>query len=337
MSVRFSSALRTAASVLTGGRPVGRYDPRRPRRRVVLREDRLLQVVLGLGEVVLGEDDALLAARELGLRLHHVERRHGADLHADLVLLQEPLGEIEVLLRRRERVDGVDQLVVVDLHLRHGREDGLAELHVADLAVLLGDPQLVARGVDSEVAEQRLVEADVELRAVVRVQRGERVVRVALEVVEVDRERAARLLQRDLGAEVPHVLLRVHDVAAREGARALGVGRGAVEGRVEHRVERALRAEDVLLAQLGVVARDREVRVVLESPLDGLVERQAELAAGGHRLRRGRLSRLLLCGSGRRVLGRGRRGREAGDGDGDEQRERSPNPSSHVVRDLQAA
>ena len=113
----------------------------------------------------------------------------------------------------------------------------------------------------------------VRLRVVDRVEGRERVVGVPLVVVEADGQVGAGL-DREADAEVPDVRLRVDGRAPAEGVRSLRVGRVLAQGAEQEGVVVALVGEDGLRAQLGVVALDRDVGVVLERPLDGVVQRQ---------------------------------------------------------------
>ena len=136
MSVRFSRAFWIARVhvhlAAFGGGPVRGDDAEGPgRRRSPGRWP--LQGVLGLGQ---GFSATITPSSRLATsdsRLHDVEGGHGPDLHPDLVLVEELLREGQALAGGREVVDGVDQVVVEPLHVRHRVDHGLAELDVGDL------------------------------------------------------------------------------------------------------------------------------------------------------------------------------------------------------------
>ena len=99
MSVRFSSAVcdraaRCPPAIGSARGPVGRARCGSVQiSRVVVREDRpACSASSASQQRGLGHDHALLAARHLGLGRHHVERRHGADAHLDLVLVEQLAG-----------------------------------------------------------------------------------------------------------------------------------------------------------------------------------------------------------------------------------------------------
>jgi hypothetical protein len=291
----------------------GGGDPGGPHAGVVLREDDALEVVLGVGEQVLRNDHSLLAGRHLRTGLDDVERGHGPDLHPDLVLLEELLGEVEAVVGGPEVVHGVDEVVVVDLRGRHRVDDRLAELDVRDLAVDLGELELPAGRVDLEVREQRLGDADGDARRVGRVEAGEEVVRVGPPVVPGHVELAPGL-DRESGSEVPDVRLRVDDLAAAEEAGRLVVPRSVVEVGEQKGVVETLGGDHALGGDLRIVLLDLDVDVVGEGLLHRVVQRQPQ-------------DLLLLLTLGRR----------AGDEpDREQQGAKRRNPSSHVLRDLQA-
>ena len=107
----------------------------------------------------------LLARRDLHARLEDVERRGGADVDADLRDARLVAREEERFLdhvdvaggRRRGRVGLLDRLTVSMQHA--------AERLVVDAEGVAGDVDAAAGDVDAEVARQRLLEAEAEVRA----------------------------------------------------------------------------------------------------------------------------------------------------------------------------
>ena len=194
-SDRLSSALRTAASTsiacaMNGAASVGSN--------VVVQksgvagiEDQRAQVVLRALDGGLGDDDALFVARDFGLRLHDVDRRHRADLDALLVVLQRLLRQRQRFLLRLQVVDGVRQIPVRVLHVPRRLDDHRVQLNVGEIARLLADRDLLADRVDREVAEQRLRVLEVDVRRNLRAEGGEEVRRRRARAVPVRGIRAA--------------------------------------------------------------------------------------------------------------------------------------------------
>ena len=159
-SVRFSSALRTAASTSTvigwnGGRSTasmcmvqksgdGRVEDQRPQR------------VFRRLDLRLADDDRLLALGDFGFRLDDVDRRRGADLDARAGVAQRLLRQLERLLLHAQRRVRVGQVPVGVAHRAQRGGDGLPHLDVGDLAVLERWLDLLPDVVDAEPAHQRL-------------------------------------------------------------------------------------------------------------------------------------------------------------------------------------
>ena len=179
----------------------------------------------------LGDDHRLVVPGHLRLRLDDVDRRHRADLHALLVVGQQPLGQVERLPLRGQVVVGERQIPVRVPDVARRLGDRLQERRIGVLAHLAVDLDLLPGVVDLEVAEQRLAEVDAEGREQLRVEGLEEVGRRDPRAVPGERVVAAgrqQLLDAERRFE-PGVGDLVQ--AAGEGAGRRRGGRGAVQAR----------------------------------------------------------------------------------------------------------
>ena len=194
MSVRFAIAFRTAASTSTAcarkRHRIGRLEADGPEVRHLRVENQRAQPIFRLLDGGLRHDHGLLVPRHFGLRLDDVDRRHGADLDALLVVGQQPLREVERLLLRLQVVDLVRQVPVGVLHVARRRDDRGLQLHVGGLAVFPAGLERLPQVVDLEVLQQRLRDVERHVRAEQRVEVGEEVGR--RRAGAVPRERVVR-------------------------------------------------------------------------------------------------------------------------------------------------
>ncbi len=254
-------------------------------------------VVLGVAELALGLDDALLAHRHVGLALHQLERRHGTDFDLDAVALVQLAREVEALLRDVELLARLDQVPVGIDHLLDGRGDLGFENLAADLAApARHQEQPVGIGV-AEAAQQGLVELEGHVRAVGGAQRVD--VGLAPGVLPAERQIAAgRQELADPEVQVLHAVLRGHELGDLRAGLVLGESRGFGPEVVE--------AEVLLHGQPrrgAVVALDGDREVLAQRDLDRLF--QSEQDGAVHDVDR---RRLHPPGIGVHLQGRGRRG-----------------------------
>ena len=201
-------------------------------------EDERAQVVLRRLDRRVGDDDTLFVARDLGLRLHDVDRRHRADLDALLVVLQRLLRERQRLLLRLQVADRVRQIPVRVLDAAQRAGDDALQLDVRQLARLLAVLHLLSDLIDREVAGQRLREAElhvrVELRAVV-VKDARRRQPLAVEVGGVIAAPGQRLAEPNARVGGPIRISRHDDarrrLTRRDSARELDVRLGTQNDR----------------------------------------------------------------------------------------------------------
>ena len=102
---RFARPPRNRPPFALKRRRVARLDRRGPEIRHVGIEDERAQPILGLLDRRLRDDDRLLVDGDFRLRLDDVDRRHGADLDAPLVVPERPLRQLERLPLRHQVVD----------------------------------------------------------------------------------------------------------------------------------------------------------------------------------------------------------------------------------------
>ncbi len=119
--------------------------------------------------------DRLAAVGGLGLGLHHVDGRHRPDFDPGLIVFDQLLRELERTLRHVDGSPRVGQLPVGVADVGDGLGDGRAQRFGADVAVDLGDGDLLADGVDAEIAQQRLDVAGRERRGEGRIVVGKQV------------------------------------------------------------------------------------------------------------------------------------------------------------------
>ena len=263
-------------------RLVRRVDLRVPQRIGHTAHDELLQRQL-VGALRLDRLRQRLAARRrFGPRLHDVDRGHRADLDPEQVVLDEPLGQRQ---RPPLHVHGgarMDEVPVGQADVGQGVDDGLLEVDVGDVPVDARDDELRATGIGAEPAQQRL-----------RVLQGH----VCAEARVEGREDVGRLLSRGVPGDVvpaaapPDLLSDPEVVGAPVGddgpaAEPAAVEHGAVgsgslveveAGRGEGQ-ERRAGGGDLHVLHERVNALDGDVEVLLESALDGVVERELEAA-----------------------------------------------------------
>ena len=137
-------------------RSIDRVQRRRPERIVRAAHDQPLEGELRRPDVGLRLDERLPAVGGFRLRRHDVDRRERADLDAGLVVLHEFAGEIQRVLRRFDRLNGVDQIPVRVPRVRLRADARRLE---RDLVVLLADAvglERRARRIDLEAPQQRL-------------------------------------------------------------------------------------------------------------------------------------------------------------------------------------
>ena len=151
-SVRPCSALRTAPSTSSGsarnsGRSTGVMVARHSGSSVPLTIRRFSDELRG-GHRRFGLRQGLPPRGRFGLRLHDVERRHGADLDARPVVLDQLVGEVQRADRHVHRLPGEHQFPVGVAHVGDRLRQRAAQLDLRDVVVDRGDPQLQPRAVD---------------------------------------------------------------------------------------------------------------------------------------------------------------------------------------------
>ena len=151
---------------------IDRLDRRRPQRIGRAADDEALQRDLGGAARAFGRDERLPLLCGLRLRLHDVDRRHRADLDFGLVVPQQLFGEHQRLARHLDRLHREHVIPVRVPHVRDRVDRGLLQLDVGDVLVDARDEQLLPRGVDPEIAQQRLRVCAAQVGRVLRVDRG---------------------------------------------------------------------------------------------------------------------------------------------------------------------
>ena len=101
-------------------------------------------------------DEVLHRRGRLGLCLDDVDRRHRADLHARLVVFDQLVGQVDRLPRDLHRLDGEHVVPVRVPHVRQRVGDRRRQLDVGDVAIQLGDLQLLTGRVGLEAPKQGL-------------------------------------------------------------------------------------------------------------------------------------------------------------------------------------
>ena len=117
-------------------------------------------------------DERLPLLRGLRLRLHDVDGRHRADLDLRLVVAEQLFGEAQRLAGDLDRLYREHVVPVRVPDVRDSVDRGLLQLDIGDVLVDARDEQLLARGVDLEIAKQRLRVLRRPRRGVLRVDRG---------------------------------------------------------------------------------------------------------------------------------------------------------------------
>ena len=158
----------------------------------------------------LGLNQVLAPLRDLGLRLHEIERRNLTGIDANLVLPRELLRELERALLHGDVGDRRLQRPVRLLDGRHRLDDRFAEAQLGAVPIPLRDDVLLARRVDLAILQQRLRERDLNARLQVRIEAADRVVRRRPRGVPRDAPRAGAPRQPlpDAGRREP--VLDVH-------------------------------------------------------------------------------------------------------------------------------
>jgi hypothetical protein len=286
---------------------VGRIDARFPVRILCSGDDQPFERQLGRPARRFGLHQRLPARRLLRLRLHHIDRRHGPDFDARLVVLHELGREIERLARDVNRLDRVNEVPIRVPHVGQRVDDRRLQLRFGDVLIQLRHDDRLPRRVDLEAAQNRLRVLH-RIRRVVRgIQRRRRAVGHLSVVVQRQRVPTAAPAQilRETGVTGRG---RVGDpqCAARHALQRVG-------RRVHHRLTRHLRGEGRLVRSLQ--AGDREVErlrvqplhgdieVAIQCQLHGIVERHVHHGARRPwryllRLGRGRLARANPLGRG---------------------------------------
>ena len=232
---------------------------------------------------MLGDDQRFAARSDFRFRLQHIDRRHRADFHLDLVVPQQVLREVEGLLRHFVAAEGEGEIPVGVLHIAEDIEDALFELVARPPLAVPGHDDLPPFGIGGEVLEERLRDRRVQDALEPGVECGELAVRPLPVVVEVHRVgRSERELLLDAQVVVEVVALGLL------GAVELG-GRGAhavlqVRGQRQVRGVRAPGDGDPEAERLPVQPGDAHIQVVFERHLHGVVEREflgRRLAGGG--------------------------------------------------------
>ena len=135
---------------------------RHPQRRVRRIGDQPSQPILGIPGKGVGANQVLPPLRDLGLRLHQIERRNLTGLDANLVLPGELLCELErSLLNGDVRQSRLERPVRL-LDRGHRLNDRLAEAKLGALVVSAGDDDLLSRNVDRAIPQQRLRERELD-------------------------------------------------------------------------------------------------------------------------------------------------------------------------------
>ena len=116
-------------------RAIHRIEPGVPVRILRAVHDQSLERQFGRAPRRLRLTSALPPRRLFGLRLHDVDRRHGADFDARLVVLHELAGEIERLLGDFDRLRGEHVIPVGVSDIRQRVGDRRAQLDVRDVAI----------------------------------------------------------------------------------------------------------------------------------------------------------------------------------------------------------
>ena len=101
--------------------------------------DEHAQVVFRGLDLAFGDDHLLFLARDFGLGLNQLDRRHRADFDAPLVVPQRGAREFERLLRDVERADRVHQHQIRTAHVSRRLRQRLPQLDVGDLLPLLAE------------------------------------------------------------------------------------------------------------------------------------------------------------------------------------------------------
>src|SRR3954451_12383759 len=288
LAERVAHGLVDVDRLLREGRLVGRLEFHRPEVGSARVEDERAQVVLRLLDVGVGDDDALVVARDLGLRLDDVDWRHGADLDALLVVLERLLRQRQRLLLRLQVVDRVDQIPVRVLHVTHRAGDHAAQLDVGEVAHLLAVLHLLPNLVEREVAQQRLRVVDVQRRLELRAEVVQDVGRCQALVVPVRRVAAApwqHLVQSDTGREGAVLETRQDGALRRLAVRVL------VEARREVRRPERARLPDADVLDLRIDPLDADAQVLLEREPRRVVDGEPAHRGGG--LHRGSACRRL--------------------------------------------
>ena len=169
-SARWVAAARSIGSGRKSGRSTGSM-VERPQRIVRAADDEALQRDLGGAPRALGRDERLPLLRGLRLRLDDVDGRHRADFDFRLIVPQQLFGERERLPRDVDRLHREHVVPVRIAHVGDRVDRDLLQLDVGDVLVDAGDEQLLARRIDSEVAQQRLRVLRRPRRVVLRVDR----------------------------------------------------------------------------------------------------------------------------------------------------------------------
>ena len=259
-----------------GRRTVRRVERRAPDRVGRAAHDEALERHLGQPAVGHRRHQRLLPRGRLGLRGHDVERRQGTDLDADLVVVDQLLGQVHRHARRVDRLHGVDEVPVGVLGVGDGVDDQRADGRIRVLERDEAGGKRLPVAVDHEVLDEWLRHRQLHRALVGRVE--DRVVArcVVARVGPRHRGRAARELQRlgepgrpGIGAALDAG--REARAAAQLGGRLRPVEVVAKARRQRRAVEPArLRVGQVL--DLGVQPPHHQVDVRVESAFHGLVE-----------------------------------------------------------------
>ncbi len=166
---------------------IRRRDRAVPLRRRAVAQHQALEAVLRFRQRLLRGGHGQFEARDLRLRLDHVDRRERARL--DLTLVARHLS---ARLRQRARLHfevalGEHEVPVGLLDEGELLGDHAAQLRIGEVDVLLRQQNLTPLLIDRPIAEQRLRETEVQERGKLRVQPAELVARFEARLREVDR------------------------------------------------------------------------------------------------------------------------------------------------------
>ena len=246
-------------------------------------EDQQAETVLGFLDRRLRDDQLFLVRGDFRLRRHEVERRRCADVHLRLVDAHELFREFQ---RRPARLHGRPcghEVPIRGLHVGGRVDEAFTQARVGDVSVRPARRQLLPVVVDEKVPDDRLRDTDGQAglhERVVAVQDA-----VAVGVGHGPTQVVGRPVPRQFLAQTrvradDIVLLRHRRQEVRRWQQ-LVVG---VDAGIERRFEHVGRCRHARVADLRIQAVGRQVHVVVERHLHGLIDRQPER---GRRLRRG--------------------------------------------------